>query len=133
MVLATQHTLSGFRNKVEELRIRAQHVRQLREEIRQHRRRILYLNSELSHLRRKEVDVQHVADLITGVYIKCLEKMCKSLTYRVNQTDELHNYKECVKRLVDQWLADTLKGNIDNMEKTFARMRDIRNRIAELN
>ncbi|GFE54394.1 dynein heavy chain, putative [Babesia ovis] len=126
-------TLPIYRQKVEELKTRAEHLRKLNDELRERRNRVMLLERELQQHKTKEIEVQHLADLITNVYLRCSERLCKSITYKVNQPREQQSYKECVKRVVDEWLTETLKSNIEAMEQTFARIRDLRNRIIELN
>ncbi|CDR94877.1 hypothetical protein, conserved [Babesia bigemina] len=124
--------LPAFHQRVQDLRERAQIIKRNNADIEERQRRIASMKQELRQSGLNDASVQQLADFITHVYIKCSQNMCKQIAYRVNQDDKLYNYKECVKRVIDQWLAETLNSNIETMEKTFARIQNIRNRIIDL-
>ncbi|GBE61932.1 transposase orfB, putative [Babesia ovata] len=124
--------LPAFHQRVQDLKARAQRIKRNNEDMVERQQRIALMKLELRQSGLNEASVQQLADLITHVYIKCSQNMCKQIAYRVNQDDKLYNYKECVKRVIDQWLAETLNSNIETMEKTFARIQSIRNRIIDL-
>lgn len=125
-------TIPGYTNRLYEMKQRVERLKQQNYDIMHKEQRILDMREELQNLKTRENAATRVADLITNIYLRSSQKMSRGIACKVAREDKVYNYKDCVKSVVDQWLAETLKKNIENMEKAFIRMQKIRNRIVQL-
>ncbi|EDO06016.1 hypothetical protein BBOV_II000560 [Babesia bovis T2Bo] len=126
------NTLQEYRNKVIKLKERAEAVQKAARDIRERRNRVIALERELMRQRLQEAEVNHLNDLSTQVYTRCADRMRRYITCKATQAGETQGFRDCVKRVVDEWIYDTLKANVESMEHTFTRLRDLNNRALEL-
>ncbi|KAK1442500.1 hypothetical protein BgAZ_300180 [Babesia gibsoni] len=118
--------------RLQAMKDRVQRLQQASREIEERERRVVALKAELAKLMVRELTFIKITDLVTKTYLRWSNKICKSIMSNVAKAEKLNEHKDCVKAVVDEWLADAFRKNVEEMENTFRRIQSLRNRTLEL-